>query len=692
MSFTKLIFVPVVIISFCIVLLYSAYHDVRQETVNQLNIEQMTHAHQAETGIRLFFNDYNLLLKFMARQSSVIDMTQSGKDLINIIYQGHTPEIRAITRVDETGKIIHTVPYNPKYIGIDIRHQEHIKKILSTHQEVLSDVFDAVQGFRSIAYYVPVFKNGVFKGGLAILIPFETLSKNYLSNIKIRQSGAAWTISQNGVVIYSPYSKYNNKNAFDLFEKSPSILSMLKKAANGETGSGLYTWHDPNGKSSDDEEVFVSYYPVKVADRFWAIIVTAPEGEVISTMRVFMNKWVIIVLLLILGSSAYLYYIIKARAVLKEEIKRKKAEEALRQSEQKFKTLFQTAGDAIFLLELNGRIIEVNNYAIQKFGYTREEFLKLTTVELNFPKNTELVASRMQQLTKAGELYFESVYQTKEGARIPVGISIRLVEYEDRKVALSIARDISIKKKEEEELIHAKEEAEKASKLKSEFLAQMSHEIRSPLNVVVGFTQLLREELREHLTDDMITSFKGIDAAGKRIIRTVELILNMSELQTGTYELFRSDFDLVKDLLENIFNEYEIAARKKGLQISIISNNSDTMINADYFSTSQIFANLIDNAIKYTHLGSVEIKVDKDANGTLTVMISDTGIGISDEYLPKLFEPFTQEEQGYSRKYEGTGLGMALVKRYCQINNINITVETKKAIGTRYILQFPNNS
>lgn len=687
-SLFKQIIVPLVILVFCIILLYSAYNDVRKETINQLNIEQLTHAKQAANGIQMFFGMYDMMLTYLVSQNSVINFNDKGKNLIDIFYNSHS-EIRAITRIDENGKIIYTVPRNPKFIGADISQQEHVQRFLKTHQKVVSDIFEAIQGYRSIAYYLPVFKNGIFKGGLAILIPFESVAKNYLRNIKVRQSGFAWAVSQKGVVIYNPFSGHTNKNVFDLFADSPKLISILRKATNGEYGSGFYSWNKRNLTGVGFGNISTVYYPVKIADRLWSIIIATPEVEALSTMKEFINKWVILVFLLTLGASIYLYYVLKARAILKEEIKRKKAEEALRQSEQKFKTLFQTAGDAIFLLELDGKILEVNNYASEKFGYTREEFLDKTIQELNLPSNSENVLNRLNLLKEIGELSFENIYESKNGEHIPVGVNIRLIDYEDRKVALSIARDISLKKKEEEELIRAKEEAEKASRLKSEFLAQMSHEIRSPLNVIVGFIQLIRDDLNEHLNEEMIVSFKGIDTAGKRIIRTVELILNMSELQAGMYESTRKEFDLAKDVLCNIFSEYEIAARKKGLNLYLYNNTDNTLVYADYFSTLQIFVNLIDNAIKYTHEGKVEINIDRNSGDELTVEVSDTGIGISKDFLPKLFDPFTQEDQGYSRRYEGTGLGMALVKRYCEINRVNIQVQTDKNIGTKFSLCFP---
>ncbi len=689
-SFLKQIFLPLAIIGMCIILLYSAYNDVKNETINQLNIEQLTHAKQAANGIQLFFGKYEALLSYLVNKNSIIGLGEDGKALIDIFYNSHSPQIRAITRIDETGKIIYTVPNNSKFVGCDISEQEHIQRLLKTHQRIVSDVFETVQGYRSIAYYLPVFKEGLFKGGLAILIPFDSLAKNYLQNIKVRKSGFAWTISQKGIVIYNPIPGYNNQNAFNLFADSPALISILKKSVNGESGSGLYTSTDTETQPPSSKNICAVYYPVKIADRFWSIIVVTPEAEALSTMQVFMNKWIIIVFLLVIGSLFYLYHTIKVRSILNEQRNRKKAEEALRQSEQKFKTLFQTAGDAIFLIELNGKIIEANNYASEKFGYTRDEFLHLTILELNLPNNSDEISGRLNLLKENRELYFETTYNSKTNEHIPVGVNVRLIDYEERKVALSIVRDISLKKKEEDELIRAKEEAEKASKLKSEFLAQMSHEIRTPLNVVVGFTQILKDELNEHMTEEMLTSFKGIDTAGKRIIRTVELILNMSELQTGIYEFIPNEFDLAADVLENVFDEYELAARKKGLEFRLLKNTNNSIVSADQFSTSQIFVNLIDNAIKYTSTGGIEVTINRNSKNEVAVTVSDTGIGISKDFLPKLFDPFTQEEQGYTRKYEGIGLGMALVQKYCEINNVAIQVKTEKNKGTKFTLCFLN--
>jgi len=232
------------------------------------------------------------------------------------------------------------------------------------------------------------------------------------------------------------------------------------------------------------------------------------------------------------------------------------------------------------------------------------------------------------------------------------------------------------------QLIVAKEAAEKSDKLKSEFLAQMSHEIRTPIHILMSYSSLIKEEIEEKMDEDMRSNFNAIEHAGKRIIRTTELILNMSEISTGTYEYSGTDFDVYDGVLKSVFNEQKEKVNQNKVEYSIKNDSSSSIVNADKYSVYQIFTNLIDNAIKYTEEGSISVLVSNNEENRVVVEISDTGIGISEEYMPNIFMPFTQEEQGYSRRFEGNGLGLALVKKYCDLNQAEISIGSKKGEGT----------
>ena len=127
---------------------------------------------------------------------------------------------------------------------------------------------------------------------------------------------------------------------------------------------------------------------------------------------------------------------------------------------------------------------------------------------------------------------------------------------------------------------------------------------------------------------------------------------------------------------------------KKGVELKFVCKHENPVMKGDRYSINQIFINLMDNAIKYTEHGSIKISIDKNNEGKITVIIEDTGIGISNEYLPFLFEPFSQEEHGYTRRFEGNGLGLALVKKYCEMNNASIYVESRKGKGTKFSVSF----
>ncbi|MCF8243485.1 MAG: HAMP domain-containing histidine kinase [Melioribacteraceae bacterium] len=249
-------------------------------------------------------------------------------------------------------------------------------------------------------------------------------------------------------------------------------------------------------------------------------------------------------------------------------------------------------------------------------------------------------------------------------------------------------QDITESERIKSELIKAKESAEIANRLKSEFLAQMSHEIRTPIHALLAFTNLMKEEMNEHLEFGTEENYEIIDSAGKRIIRTIDLILNMSELQTGTYEKVLKKFDIYKDVIRRLNAEFTTQAEMKGLKIAVKKMTDETYLIADQYSVEQILSNLLSNAIKYTNKGLIEIIVSRNQADKLVVSVADSGIGISEEYLSQIFDAFSQEETGYSRRFEGNGLGLALVKKYCELNDASISVTSKKGEGSTFKIVF----
>jgi signal transduction histidine kinase len=269
----------------------------------------------------------------------------------------------------------------------------------------------------------------------------------------------------------------------------------------------------------------------------------------------------------------------------------------------------------------------------------------------------------------------------------------RLRTIEKRKAHLENLNELLLlenkeRRQAETEMKKAKEEAEKSDKLKSEFLAQISHEIRTPINAILSFASLLKDETSDKISDDLSQGFGIINRAGNRLIRTIDLILNMSQLQTNTYECNYKYFDIYEKVLKGLALQHKKIANDKNLDLFLSKEAKDTTIYADEYTATQIFENLINNAIKFTVKGKIEIFIQKEDDDKLVVKVYDTGVGISDEFLPNLFKPFTQEEGGYTRRFEGNGLGLALVKKYVELNNAKIYVESKKGTGTVFTVIF----
>ncbi len=239
-------------------------------------------------------------------------------------------------------------------------------------------------------------------------------------------------------------------------------------------------------------------------------------------------------------------------------------------------------------------------------------------------------------------------------------------------------------------LIAAKEKVEVADSLKAVFLAQMSHEIRTPINIMVSYASLLQSDLSEDTDADMVHGLGSISNAGNRLVRTMDLIINLSEIQSGNYKADFTEVDLNLDVLSSIFLNFNEIAKNKNINLELLVEAKETKLSADLYTINQIFHQIVENAIIFTDTGSVTIKVQRNANKNLEVEVKDTGIGISEEYLNNIFVAFSQEDMGYTRKYEGNGIGLALTKEYCDLNNAIVEVESKKGSGSTFRVTFNN--
>jgi len=369
-----------------------------------------------------------------------------------------------------------------------------------------------------------------------------------------------------------------------------------------------------------------------------------------------------------------------------EHKQRQKAEQALRESEERYKSLFEENLAGVYISTIDGKFLKCNSAFVKMLGYSSiNEVLETNTEQLHIDKDARI--KYLSQLKKHGKLFNQELHILRKD-RKEIWLTENVVLVDDH-IMLGTVIDISKTKLMTQELIDAKNKAEKADKLKSEFLAQMSHEIRTPINTILNSLSMIKNEIDFTGNGDLEYFYNSVNRASYRLIRTIELILNMSELNLGTYNPKFEDINIEDDIIKLFTIKFKPAANKKGLHLSYSIQTKNNIIKADEYSLHQIFTNLIENAIKYTKAGKVDIILYEDNEGNLNIDIKDTGIGIDSDYLPFLFDPFSQEQQGYTRGFEGNGLGMSIVKGYCNLNRANISVVSTKGKGTTITVSFP---
>lgn len=347
---------------------------------------------------------------------------------------------------------------------------------------------------------------------------------------------------------------------------------------------------------------------------------------------------------------------------------------------------------SIVITDNNGYIEFVNNNLLKITGYEYNEVIGKKPNIFKSDSTNNIVYEEMWDTILSGKVWTgELLNKKKNGELYWESVNIFSIVNEDGDITHFAAVKVDISEKIEliEKTLDAKQKAEAASKLKSEFLAQMSHEIRTPLNTTINSSNLLKSELETVIDKDLIYLFDSIDSAGRRIIRTVDLILNMSEVEVGSYEPNWENVDIV-DTIKNILNEdFKNEINESNLIVKFNYSKEKIFVFCDKYSFQQIIIQLLDNALKYTEKGNIDISVEIDIKtNDIIIKVADTGIGMSNEYMKNIFVPFNQEHQGYTRKFEGNGLGLALVKKYCDLNKAEISVSSIKNQGTTFQIVF----
>jgi PAS domain S-box-containing protein len=355
---------------------------------------------------------------------------------------------------------------------------------------------------------------------------------------------------------------------------------------------------------------------------------------------------------------------------------------------QYFEELVKNSPVAIVALDNDHNIVSCNPAFEKMFGYSEGEVLhrnldQLITTEA---MRGEAVAYTQQALHHRPVKALRQRCR-KDGSLVDVEVLAVPVVVGGEPVGLmGLYHDIT-------ELLQARREAEAANSAKSQFLASMSHELRTPLNAIIGYSEMLEEEAQESGQAAFVPDLEKIRSAGRHLLTLINDILDLSKIEAGKLELFLETFD-VRATIEEVATTVAPLVEKNANRLEVRCAEDLGTMHADLTRTRQVLLNLLSNACKFTQRGVVTLRAEREParDGTgpqLVFRVADSGIGMTEEQIGKLFEAFAQADASTTRNYGGTGLGLAITRRFCRMMGGEVTVESAPGRGSTFTVRLP---
>jgi len=371
-----------------------------------------------------------------------------------------------------------------------------------------------------------------------------------------------------------------------------------------------------------------------------------------------------------------------------------------KREEEKFRVLFENSSQANIVYSYNG-ILDCNNAFLALFGYHKNELMGsylyslAQSIQPNGETAFDMIKILMNQANHSGYQQTELVFERADGLTFPTEITLTATSMDGQLVFIGSVQDLTERKLTEEEILSAKEAAEKANKAKSEFLSNMSHELRTPLNGVLGYAQILQND--QHVTSGQMESLDAIKSCGRHLLTLINDVLDLSKIESG-----KMDFNILPIDLPKLINDvYDVILHKvtaKGLKLKLIMHTGlPGGIKTDATKLRQVLINLLSNAVKFTHEGTITLEVleekalknsPSNSSGAIHFIVADTGIGIPEEKHHSIFDPFKQAKEGIDAG--GTGLGLAISERLIQeMGGNSIHIESRYGEGSSFSFSLP---
>jgi PAS domain S-box-containing protein len=373
----------------------------------------------------------------------------------------------------------------------------------------------------------------------------------------------------------------------------------------------------------------------------------------------------------------------------------KQTNENLKKSEVYLSTIFNSVSDAILIHDANGNIIKVNDTANRLYGYSNDELLGMNIKNIiseNSPFTGDNVSELIRERRKNNinsPLIIEAIAKDKNNREFWVEGHSSVVIFDEQIAIIGTVRDITERKNAE---LKSKKEAFELEKLRTEFFANISHELRTPLNIILGVIQIIKRDLLDKekpiIKEKIINNINIEQQNCFRLLRLINNLIDSTKLDSGHFELDMINCNIVS-VVEEITLSVVDYVNNNNISLIFDTDVEEKIIACDPDKIERIILNLLSNCIKFTNQGgSICVNVF-DGEEYITITVEDTGIGIPEEKVNIIFDRFRQVDKSFTRNYEGSGIGLSLVKSLMEMHGGTISVESEYGVGTKFIMKFP---
>jgi signal transduction histidine kinase/CheY-like chemotaxis protein len=374
---------------------------------------------------------------------------------------------------------------------------------------------------------------------------------------------------------------------------------------------------------------------------------------------------------------------------------RRRSQRMLDQIQIYAQDVVDTVREPLLILDANLRVHSANRAFYQTFQVTVDETENQLVYQLgNGQWDIPALRTLLEDVVPMSSVFndFELEHEFPVIGRRVMLLNARKLRQRNHAELLVLAmEDVTERRRAELEVARAKEAAETANRTKTLFLANMSHELRTPLNAILGFSEMLQEEAVERHLEDFNVDLQKISTSGRHLLGLINDILDLSKIEAGRMELLLEVFD-IPTLIGEVASIIEMQIAKNGNTLEVACEPEIGLMRADLSKVRQGLFNLVSNAAKFTHRGKIRVEAERQVMDTrewIIFRISDTGIGLSSEQIVRLFQPFTQADASTTRRFGGTGLGLALTRRFCQMMDGDVMVHSVPGEGSVFTMKLP---